>query len=412
MGFGFKKNLYDVVFICLSLISLVLRVVWLDKPQGSLIFDEQYYVNVARNILGIPHPGIYDYVQFGIDPNPEHPPLAKLMIALSMRVLGDNAWGWRIPSVLFGWLAILLFYLLIKKASKNPALALVSAFLFSFDNLIFVHSRIATLDIFLLAFILLGFYWYFSGKMVLSATSLALGTLCKITGILGFGTLVVYHFLGDVYRRKAEGLQFNWRKKIRWLGCFAVIYGTIFLGLLTLLDHFWGTYSNPLDHLGFIYTYTSTLTQPSPTGIQSYPWQWLINEVKIPYLTVTGDVYVDGQFLRTETLIAFTGAMNPVIIYLCIPTMIFSAYKYLSRGDEFAFFILAWFICTYLPSYPMAVIGHRIMYLFYFLTTLPSLCAAIGYFYLDHDMPIVLVGIYIVAVLIGFIFQFPFKTIP
>jgi len=412
LDLDFRKNWYDKVFICLILVSLVLRAMWLDRPLDFLIFDEQYYVNVARNILGLPHLGIYEDTPSGIDPNPEHPPLAKLMIALSMRVLGDNAWGWRIPSVIFGCLALLLFYLLIKKASKKPALALVSAFLFSFDNLILVHSRIATLDIFLLAFILLGFYWYFSGRMALSAASLALGTLCKMTGILGFGTLVAYHFLRDVYRSKAEGLRVNWWKKIRWLGYYTYFYGLPFLGLLTVFDRFWGTYSNPFAHLTYIYTYTSTLTCPSPTGIQSYPWQWLINEVQIPYLTVTGDVYANGQFLRTEVLVAFTGAMNPFIIYLSIPTMIYSAYKYFSKGDEFALFLMTWFICTYSPSYPMAIIGHRIMYLFYFLITLPSVCAAIGYLYTDQKRLIVLMGSYIVLVIIGFIVQFPFRTIP
>lgn len=408
----FRKNFYDMAFICLFLISLVLRGVWLDQPPAELIFDEQYYVNAVRNILGLPHPGIYQYTPSGIDPNPEHPPLAKLMIALSMRVLGDNAWGWRIPSVIFGCLALIIFYLLIKKASKKPALALVSAFLFSCDNLIFVHSRIATLDIFLLAFILLGFYWYFSGKMALSAVSLALATLCKMSGLFGFGTLVVYHFIKDAYRMRAEGLQFNWREKVRWAGYFSIIYGITFLGLLTLFDQFWGIYSNPLAHLSYMYKYTSTLTSPSPTGIQSYPWQWLINEVQIPYLTVTGDVYANGQFLRTRILVEFTGAMNPFIIYLCIPAMLYSTYKYFSRGDEFALFIMTWFICTYFPYYPMAIIGHRIMYLFYFLITLPSVCAAIGYFYMEQEKLIVLVGSYIVLVVLGFVVVFPVRAVP
>ena len=51
LDLDFRKNWYDKVFICLILVSLVLRAVWLDRPLDFLIFDEQYYVNVARNIL-------------------------------------------------------------------------------------------------------------------------------------------------------------------------------------------------------------------------------------------------------------------------------------------------------------------------------------------------------------------------
>ena len=199
-GFDWRlRNVYDRIFVVLMLVSLVLRVIWLDKPENSLIFDEKYYVNVGRILLGLPHdPDVYVGAPPGIDPNKEHPPLAKLIIALSMKVLGDNAWGWRVPSVVFGMASIFIFYLLVKRVSGNPKIALLSAFLYSFDNLVFVHSRIATLDIFMLTFMMLGFYLYFQNRMNLSAAILALSTLCKLGGFYGFATIVAYHFLHDL----------------------------------------------------------------------------------------------------------------------------------------------------------------------------------------------------------------------
>jgi 4-amino-4-deoxy-L-arabinose transferase-like glycosyltransferase len=162
----------------------VLRVIWLDKPTGSLIFDEWYYVNVARVILHLPQSvgsngqPPYVNVPLGLDPNHEHLPLAKLIIALSMWVLGNN--GWRIPSVIFGSISILAFYLLMKHVAKNePITPILSTFLFSFDNLVFVHSRIATLDIFSLGFMLVGLCWYFSESRVYSVygSSIAMSLL-------------------------------------------------------------------------------------------------------------------------------------------------------------------------------------------------------------------------------------------
>ena len=47
------RSLYDKLFLVLFVVDIFLRAIWLDKPAGSLIFDEWYYVNVARVILGL-----------------------------------------------------------------------------------------------------------------------------------------------------------------------------------------------------------------------------------------------------------------------------------------------------------------------------------------------------------------------
>src|SRR5688572_1912421 len=69
----------------LLLASLLLRLLWLGRPDGSLIFDEKYYVNAGRMLAGIPpQPDIYQDRTIGLDPNREHPPLAKLIEAASI----------------------------------------------------------------------------------------------------------------------------------------------------------------------------------------------------------------------------------------------------------------------------------------------------------------------------------------
>jgi len=411
--FRFLDNKYDRAFVYLLVASMILRVIWLNTPSGMLIFDETYYVNVARIILRLPQqPMVFQDAIPGIATvNQEHPLLAKMMIVLSMSIFGDNGYGWRIPSIIFGLLSIVVLYLLLKKVA-NPLTALMGTFFFSFDTLVFVHSRIATLDIFVLGFMLLGFYWYFSKRMVLSSLAMALATLCKISGLYGILTIGAFHLGRELLSR---GRKADWQSILSFFEKYAIVYLISFIGLLFVLDYFWGGYKNPFEHLSYIYSYTSGLRAPDvrkPTDIWSYPWEWLLNYVKIHYATVNVTVSTNTGITQSYTSIDFIGAMNPVIVFLTIPVMLYNIYYYRKTKSDFSLFMLAWFVMTYLPYLPGAIIGHRIMYIFYFLNTVPAVCASIAGMIVDQKPPRAFVLLYIVAVLLGFYVMFPFKVIP
>ncbi len=409
-----RRNQYDHAFMYLFVISAALRLIWLDKPPGLLIFDESYYVNVARIILRLPQqPNVFPNAIPGIDSvNQEHPLLAKLLIALSMSIIGDNGWGWRIPSVVFGLLSIFVLYLLLKKTAKNPLIALMGTFLFSFDTLVFVHSRIATLDIFVLGFMLLGFYWYFSNRMNLSALGMALATLCKISGLYGILTLGAFHLGRELLSR---GRKVDWQSLLSVFEKYAIVYLVSFIGLMAVLDFFWAGYKNPFEHLSHIYSYTFALRAPDvrkPTDIWSYPWEWLVDQVRIHYATVNVSVFTDHNVARTYPSVDFIGAMNPTIVFLTIPAMAYNVYRYHETKSEFSLFMLVWFAMTYLPYFPAAIFGHRIMYIFYFLNTVPAVAASVAGMIVDQKPPRIIVVFYLAAVIIGFYIMFPFKVIP
>lgn len=409
-----RKDSYDHAFLYLLVVSAILRLIWLDKPSGLLIFDETYYVNVARVLLRLPQqPNVWPNATPGIESvNQEHPLLAKLLIALSMSVLGDNAWGWRIPSVVFGLLSIFILYLLLKKTAKSPLIALMGTFVFSFDTLVFVHSRIATLDIFVLGFMLLGFYWYFSGRLKLSAVGMALATLCKIGGFYGLLALGAFHLARELGSR---GRKADWQGLATFFEKYIIVYLVSFVVLLTLTDFFWAGYKNPFEHLSYIYSYTFALRAPNvrnPNDIWSYPWEWLLNQVRIHYATVNVSVYTDGTLARTYPSVDFIGAMNPAVIFMTIPAMFYSAYSYYETRSEFALFTLAWFSMTYFPFFPAAFFAHRIMYIFYFLNTLPAVAASIAYMIVKESPAKFIVVIYVGAVIGAFYTMFPFKIIP
>jgi dolichyl-phosphate-mannose-protein mannosyltransferase len=408
------KSVYDRLFLLLFVVDLVLRTIWLDKPSESLIFDEWYDVNVARVILHLPQSigadGRPPYVDAtpGLDPNHEHPPLAKLFIAFSMYLFGDNGFGWRIPSVIFGAIAILVFYLLMKKITAYRSLPLIATFLFSFDNLIFVQSRIAILDIFTLTFMLVGFYWYFSGHTYLSAVGMALSTLTKATGGAGFIVIIALHTARFIRDNSGKS---KWNDLFSWFEKYLVVYVASFLLMLAVLDVWWVGFSNPLDHIRFILDYSSRLVSSCPNGIISCPWQWLINQIQIPYLTVNVDV-TSGNVTKSFQSIAFVGAMNPAILYLTIPAMLYLAYDCYRKKGDFSLFILIWFAVTYLPYYPAVLIAQRVTYLFYFLMTMPAVCAGVAYMISDQNPPKLVVLFYLAVVALSFYWMFPFKVIP
>jgi len=417
---SFKPNLsirnnYDRAFLIILLADIVLRVIWLNKPDDSLIFDEWYYVNVARVILGIPQSvganGLppYQNVAIGLDPNHEHPPLAKLLIALSMHFLGDNGYGWRIPSVIFGVFAVLVFYLLLKKISEYKFVPLLGAFLFSFDNLVFVHSRIATLDIFTVAFMILGVYWYFSGHPYLSAFGMTLSTLCKITGVAGVIIVIIVHAARFADKRRTDR---DWPRYFSWFERYFAVYVVSLLLLLTIMDRIWVGYDSALPHLQYILNYSSALVSSCPSGIISCPWQWLINQIQIPYLLVSVKVTTDTMTNEYNS-ITFWGAMNPSILYLTLPAIAYSGYTYIKqKKSDLALLALVWFAITYLPYYPAVLFGNRVTYLFYFLPTIPAVCTAISYMIADQNPPKLVVLFYLGVVLVSFSLMFPFKIIP
>ena len=207
----------------------------------------------------------------------------------------------------------------------------------------------------------------------------------------------------------------RWRPAVRRLTRMALTFLAVFLVLLATFDRLWVGYNTPIEHVQRMLSYGLALRRErGPSGIESYPWQWLWNETQIPYLKVEQQIKVGDEVREQRPTIFFVGAMNPYVLGLLPLGLAFAAYAWWLRlgGANLAALALAWFVLTYLPVYAAAIIGQRISYLFYFLPTLPAVALAGSYFLLEAGLPRLVLWVYLVAVLLGFYGYFPFKPVP
>jgi len=112
--------------------------------KNSSYFDEIYFARSA-----------YEYAH-GIDTVEwTHPPLGKLIMAIPILLFGFSPFTYRFMGALAGLLMIPVIYILAKRLFKNRKWAILAGLLMMFDNFHFAHTRMATVDSFLVLFILL-----------------------------------------------------------------------------------------------------------------------------------------------------------------------------------------------------------------------------------------------------------------
>jgi len=127
--------------VCLYVAAQILFLIGIDTPR-RYNFDESHYVPAAKQVL-----------QFESDPNREHPPLGKLLIAAGIALFGDRPLGWRFMSTVFGALTLVGMYLWALALFRDRGLALWAALLTLVNHLLYVQARIGMLDTFMSAFL-------------------------------------------------------------------------------------------------------------------------------------------------------------------------------------------------------------------------------------------------------------------
>lgn len=416
----------------ICLLSLGSRSLYLNKPCRSpcgkpasfaLIFDENYYVNAARRILGRDVPGRAPYATAPAheDPNAEHPQLGKLVIAAGIAVFGDRPLGWRVGSLLFGTIALLELYALVRVAGGSSRLALGATALMAADNLFLVHGRIATLDIFALVPLLGSGILYLRHRHLASGAILAVAACMKLVALYAIFIFGVLEMMLALQRRfggaDADPSPHEERPLRVRLSTTIASAAVGYTALQSLLDRAVPArpagsahpYTNLVGHVRYMLHYAMNIV--GSAGAASRPWQWFVNEKQITYYRVVHTSYANGRALSQATQVAFVGAMNPFVIFLAVPALalsLFAAWNARSLIDTVA---VSWVLGLIVPLTLQSVAQHRTMYLYYMLLVLPGVYIAVARMFAPPRFPLAVRLGYGVAVLAGVIDLYPFRTL-
>jgi len=413
--------------------SLGARVFYLGQPCSSpcltgsshtLIFDEAYYVNAARVIDGIRPPAGAPYADapLGKDPNAEHPQLAKLIIAAGIELFGDDPWGWRIGSVLFGLIAIVAMYALVVAARGSPWLAVGASGVMALDNLMLVSSRIATLDVYFVAIALLAAVFYVRGWALAAGIALGVASCMKLEALAVVPALVLYEAFQVGWARGGDpGI---WRTARERLVPLVVTVG---VGLVTLLLGVWlmdvlvpaydpGTHityaGSPFTHIAHMLSYAAELKAiPNATGISSTPWQWLVDQVPINYARVAVNSISAGKIIASKALFAAKGEINPFVIFLTIPALLAAIAAAWRRHDRVAALGAAWTIGTFIPFVLQATAFDRISYIYYMLLVMPGIYMLTAWLFSPTRIPRAATLGWTIALIYGFIYLYPIRNL-
>ena len=229
IGKDYVKKVINFFFtnqavILTFLILLALTMVFGGLGTNHLIpWDEAIYAKVAKNMVV---DNQYLVLHWN---NPssgwfEKPPLYMWVMSFFMKFIGFNALAARIPSAVFGFLTVVLLFIMGKKLFGKTAAFLSSLALLTSVHFLY-YSRASMLDVTTTFFITLALYMYWEAKergkiyyWILSGLSVGLAVMTK--GFIGLLPLLIIG-LYEIYLFVFDKQKINLKIILRYLLVFA-----------------------------------------------------------------------------------------------------------------------------------------------------------------------------------------------
>lgn len=345
-----QEYIFNFIFIIISSALFFYHI----NNFPNLYFDENHYVPAAK-----------EWLNFAPTMNLEHPPLGKYIIAMGLALFGDTPLGWRVFSLVAGILSLYLCLALARMIFKNQILAFLIALFSLFNFWFYVQSRIAMLDIFMIFFLLLGFYFYLKSLSTgeknkklftyLSAAGWGLAVACKWSAVFIYIPFyIIFAFKSYTEKSKATKSKDGILREILLFGITSVgIYYFTFLPYAfvetNLKISWWEIFINlQLKILDLQKAVIQAHSYNSPW----YQWPFMIRPIWYEFIKLA-----DSDNFRGVVLLG--NPLQMVLGFFAILTGLFRWDKLNSNGKS----ILVLFLCSWLW---WGLTSRKVSFFYYF----------------------------------------------
>lgn len=416
-----------------------------DEPQSVPysydVYNSTYFDEIYHGVTA------YDYIMKNRPSEWTHPPLGKLLIAGGMLIFGKNMFGMRAMGTIFGILLVPLMYIFGKKVTKDSWGGFAAAFLMMFDFMHFTHSRISSIDVYGVTFVLLMFYFMYDfyvsrpqnlGLKKSFALLLASGFFmgCAISvkwnmayGAVGLAIIFAIAVFEQMWHRKLimdNGLEDQniWTKtfitdNIVKTGIFCVfafivlpvtLYFLTFIPYTQVVNGTAYTFKDIINLQGNIYKFHGSDVVEYRHWYEAAWYTWPVTGRPL-YMYASADNVNITIGNTTDTLRGTIVTMgNPAIWWVGVACVIISLAIALKKNDRR---MLPVFIAIFVQYIPWMLVD-RCTYIYHYFPILPfvMLCIAYVVVYVKNNIPHgkKAIGAYFAVVALLFVMFFPALT--
>lgn len=348
----------DFYVLLLLLLAFAMRMVDIDIPNHYFA-DESLKIPVSMNYPKTGHVEPDGFV---------HPPLRFILIYGTIKILGNNPYGWRMLFVIAGTATVFLLYL-VGKQLFGSKIALLAALLLAMDPTHIRQSRTTVEEIVVALFFLLSFLAalrYFKGdNRYLALCGLGLGLSLAVK--LYFLPALLVLMIGAIILNLKNG--WRWQIAADIFAAFIIIPAVIFL--LSYTPWFGRGYSftdffqMQIDAYRELQSITNENTNMGKVATEK-PSEWFIKPLFYGFKYRS-----DGTWSEYHVDIA-----NFPVWMLTIPSLVYMVRRAYRNRDRCEVLFLALFAVTYLQF----LLTRRPIFIYSTIVLLPFVALSVSTF--------------------------------